>query len=77
MTPNSHVFDTYQPLIISKQVTIANGTLVSIFGKGKVTLNPNFSIKQVLHVPNLSTNLVSMHQLTKDLNCHTIFSPHL
>ena len=30
-------------------------------------------LKNVLHVPKLSTKLVSIHRLTKDLNCHVIF----
>jgi len=31
----------------------------------------------VLHVPSLSTNLLSVHKLTQDLNCHVIFSSHI
>ena len=77
MTPHSHVFYAYQSLSTSKQTTIANGTFVQISGQGTVTLNPRFSIKQVLHVPSLSANLVSIHQLTKDMNCQAIFSPYL
>ena len=77
MTLDPNVFDTYEAIATSKHITIANGTLVPIKGEGKITLSPNLAIKQVLHVPNLSTNLVSIHQLTKDLNCHAIFSPHM
>lgn len=58
MTPRLFVFDTYEPIITSKQITIANGTLVSIIGRGTVILSPHITLKNVLHVPNLSTNLV-------------------
>ena len=77
MTPNLHVFETYELLETTKQITIANVTSISITGWGKVNLNPSLSINQVLHVPDLATNLVSIHQLTKELNCHAIFSPYM
>ena len=77
ITPNLNVFETYEPLETTKQITMANGTLVPIQGQGKVNLGPKLSIKQVLHIPNLSTNLISIHHLTKELNCHAIFSPHM
>lgn len=77
MTPNPHVFSTYQPLETSKRITIANGTSVPIVGHGRVNLSPNLCIKQVFHVPHLSANLLSIRQLTKDLNCQAIFSPNL
>ena len=77
MTPNLHVFESYEPLETTKQITITNGTSVPIHGQGKVNLSPKLSIKQALHVPNLATNLISIHQLTKELNCLAIFSPHM
>ena len=69
MTPNPCVFSTYQPLKTTKMITITNGTTVPIVGHGSVDLSPNLSIKPVLHVPHLSINLLSIHQLTKTLNC--------
>ena len=77
MTPDLHVFETYKPLETSKQITIANGTSIPITGWGRVNLSPILLIKQVLHVPNLSTNLVFVHHLTKDSNCRAIFSSHM
>jgi len=77
MSYDSNVFTTYKPLEIPKQIVIANGTSIPIKGQGHVTFNPNLFVKIVLHVPNLSTNLISVHQLTRDLNCRVIFSPHL
>ena len=75
MPHNPTVFDTYKPLE-TKQIIIANGTSIPIKGQGRITLSPNLPIKQVLDVPNLLTNLISVHQLTEDLNYRVIFSPH-
>ena len=77
MSHNYTVFDTNKPLETPKQIIIANGTSIPIKGQGRVTLSPNLPVKQVLHIPNLSTNLISVHQFTKDLNCRVIFSPLL
>lgn len=33
----------------------------------------NQSLLQNVHVPKLSTNLISIHRLTKDLNCNVVF----
>jgi len=74
MTPDPLVFYTYEPTVTSKRITIANGTSVSIKGQGTFTLSPNITLQKVLYVPNLSTNLVSIHRLTIDLNCHANFS---
>ena len=74
MSSNPNVFDTYQPLVTLKQIVIADGTSIPIKGQGQVTLSPKLSVQRVLHVPNLSTNLISVHQLTKDLNCRIILS---
>lgn len=76
ITTDLNNFETYKPLETSNQITIANGTSVPITGQGKVDLYPILSIKQVLHVLNLATNLISVHQLTKQLNCRSIFYPH-
>ena len=69
MSSNPNVFSTYQTLVTPKWIVIANGTSILIKSQGYVTLNPKLIIKRVLHVPNLSANLISVHQLTKDLNC--------
>lgn len=70
------MFETYKLGGTSKRITVANGNTIPTVGQGSVTLSPLLPIQQVLHVPNLSTNLIFVHQLTKDLNCCVIFSPH-
>ena len=76
MTYDSNIFENYKPMSNSKRITVANGLTVPIADQGSVTLSPLLPIQQVLNVPNLSTNLISVHQLTKDLNCRVIFSHH-
>ena len=76
MTPNLRVFETYKPIISSRKITLANGHTFPIVGQGKVYLNHVFQVQHVLYVPSLSTNLLSVHKLTQDLNCRVIFSPH-
>ena len=61
---------------ISKKIIVADGTTIPTAGQGNVTLNSSLPIQQVLDVPNLSNNLISVNQLTKVLNCCVIFSPH-
>ena len=41
-------------------------------GQGIVTLFPCLPLKNVLQVPKLSVNLLSVHQVTKDLDCRSI-----
>lgn len=38
-------------------------------GKGSVVLSKTLVLKSVLHVPNLSCNLLSISKLTQDQNC--------
>src|ERR1051325_3805765 len=42
-------------------------------GQGEVQINPSITLKNVLHVPKLSTNLISIQKLTKDLSCNVVF----
>ena len=56
---------------------VANGTFSSIIGQGIASITP-LTLQNVLHVPNLSCNLLSVNKITKDLNCFVTFSdiPH-
>ena len=42
-------------------------------GIGDIQVTSNLVLKNVLHVPQLSTNIVSIQKLTQDLSCHVIF----
>ena len=76
MTFDLNVFESYKPMSSSKKITIANGDAIPIASHGNAILNSSLPIQHVLHVPNLSNNLISVHQLTKDLNCRVMFSPN-
>lgn len=66
-------FVSYCPCICSKKISTTDGTLITIVDQGDV-LNSKFVLKNVLHLPKLSVNLVSVHKLTKDLNYIVSFS---
>ena len=76
MTQDSTIFETYKPVSSNQKITVANGNSVSIAGQGDAKITTSLPLKNVLHVPKLSINLISFHQLTKDLNYRAIFSPH-
>lgn len=75
MTHSSHKFIIYDPCPSNRKISTADGSLSTVAGQGNVLINQALTLKNVLHVPNLSTNLLSIHKLTKDLNCNVIFYP--
>ncbi|RDX94030.1 hypothetical protein CR513_23636, partial [Mucuna pruriens] len=46
---------------------------VPIFGSGSIQLHPSLSQHNVLHVPNVDNNLISIYGLTQDLKCVVTF----
>ena len=75
MTSISSLFQTYVPCAGHQKVKIADGSLSSIAGKGSIKLSDNLILKSVLHVPNLSCNLLSVSKLSQDSNCSVVFYP--
>lgn len=75
MTGLSNLFSSYITCSGRQQVKIADGSLTSVSGKGSIPVTPSMSLSSVLHVPNLSTNLLSVSSLTKHLNCSVTFFP--
>ena len=73
MTHNPNQFKTYLPCPSNRKIVVADGTTTTVVGNGNVQVTSNLVLKNVLHVPQLSTNLVSMQELTKDLSCRVIF----
>ncbi|XP_073226873.1 uncharacterized protein [Cicer arietinum] len=73
MTGESSLFSSYSPCAGNHKIKIADGSLSAIAGKGSVILSPKLTLKDVLHVPNLSCNLLSITKLTKDINCQANF----
>ena len=56
---------------------MANGSLATIASFRDIYITPTLILKNVLHVPKLSANLVSIQKLTHDLKCYAIFFPSL
>ena len=73
MTHTCNNFLTYSPCSSSKKIATADGSLATIAGIGDVKISPLMTLKNVLHVPKLSTNLISIHKLTQDLYYTVIF----
>lgn len=73
MTHSSQNFSTYRPCPSTRKITTADGSLITVTGLGNIPINPCIALKNVLHVPKLSTNLISIKKLTQDLNCTVIF----
>ena len=74
MTGCHELFLIYNPCPGNFKIRIADGSLSSVAGKGNIKLS-NMTIFSVLHVPNLTCNLVSISKLTNDLNCVAKFYP--
>ncbi|KAH9650091.1 protein kinase domain-containing protein [Citrus sinensis] len=63
MTSISSLFDSYYPCPGNKKVRVADGSLSSIAGKGSIKISGTIELKNVLHVPKLSCNLLSDRDL--------------
>lgn len=75
MTSMSSLFHTYIPCPGNKKVRLADGSFTPIAGKGSVKISNAITLESVLHVPNLSCNLLSVSKLSRNSNCLVIFSP--
>ena len=77
MTSKSQLFHTYTPSPSNKKIAVANGSLATVAGFGDIYITSTLILKNVLHVPKLLVNLVSIQKLTHDLKCYAIFFPFL
>nr|KYP43794.1 hypothetical protein KK1_034774 [Cajanus cajan] len=73
MTPHSPYFSSYTTSSSNQHITIANGSHTPVIGCGNIQLQSSLLLKNVLHVPQLSNNLLSIHKITQDLNCAVTF----
>jgi len=69
MTGMSSLFSSYNPCLGRDKVRIANGSLSPVSSKGSIFM----TLASVLHVPNLTANLLSIACITIELNCCVIF----
>ena len=63
MTHSSHQFICYNPCPSNGKIAIANGTLIIVTGLGDILINKSLTLRNVLLVPRLSTNLISINKL--------------
>ena len=73
ITHDPNQFKTYLPCPSNRKIVVADGTTTTVAGIGDVQVTSNLVLENVLHVPQLSTNLVSIQKLTQDLSCRVIF----
>ena len=74
MTGCINLFSSYIPSSRQLKVKIADGSLSPIAGFGTIKINSALILEPVLHVPNLSCNLLSVSKIPKDCNCWVVFS---
>ena len=60
MTHNPNQFKTYLPCPSNRKIVVVDGTTTTVASIGDVQVTSNLVLKNVLHVPQLSTNLVSI-----------------
>ena len=73
MTRSLQFFSSYSPCAGNQKVKIENGSFEIVAGKGKIIISHFLTLKDVLHVPHLSYNLLSVSKLTHDHNCQIKF----
>ncbi|KAL9420128.1 hypothetical protein AB3S75_037830 [Citrus x aurantiifolia] len=76
MTGCSKIFSFYSPCAGNQKIKIADGSLSAIAGKGSIVISNTLILHNVLHVPNLSCNLLSVSKITHDLKCCAKFLPN-
>ena len=64
---------SYVPCAGNETIKIADDSLAPIAGKGKISPCAGLSLHDVLHVPKISYNLLSISKITRDLNCKATF----
>lgn len=75
MTFDKSQLREFEYFAVPKRVKVANGESIDILGHGNIRLSDTLMLKQVLYVPKLDCNLVSVRQLMSDNCCLTLFTP--
>ena len=65
MTQESKLFNSYISCSGKQKVFVANGSNIPVHGKGSIAINKHITLDSVLHVPEMSTNLLSISKLAK------------
>ena len=75
MTYSSQIFSIYTLYPSNRKIGTADRSLTTVAGLGDVKISLSLVLKNVFHVLNLSTSLVSIQKLNQDLCCNVIFHP--
>jgi len=75
MTCDPHKFTSFSPDCSKTFIINANGVSSPIESVGIVCLSPSLSIPNVLFVPTLNCNFLSVSKLTKSHSCVASFYP--
>ena len=73
LTGSSENFVSYFPCVGNENIRIAGGSLAPILGKWKKFSFEGPPLHNVLHVPKISYNLLSISKITHELNCRATF----
>ena len=73
MTQESKLFNSYIPCSGKHKVLVANGLNIPVHGKWSIVINKHITLDSVLHVPEMSTNLLSISKLMKSQNYSVTF----
>lgn len=60
---------------IKSHVETASGEMVPVHGGGTITVTPNITLPHCLFVPSLSTKLLFVSQITRELDCVVLMYP--
>ncbi|XP_074318806.1 uncharacterized protein LOC141655637 [Silene latifolia] len=78
MTASNGKLSSYSNLSNNRHIVVGNGNMIPIVGCGTMTLpypHQSLTLKNILHVPNIIKNLVSVRQFTTDNNVSVEFDP--
>ena len=67
MLCSSNLFSSCSLYSGHEKIRIADGTFSSVSGKGVIHTIPSLPLQSVLHVPSLTSNLLSISRITHDL----------
>ena len=73
MTGSSNLFSSYSPCPGNTKIKIADGSFSTSTRKWSIKISSLLTLHDVLHVPDVSYNLLSVNKLTSNLKCQANF----
>ena len=74
MTHDPHDFNNLSTPV-KTHIETASGELVVVQGEGSIVFSKELKLENCLYVPTLSSKLLSISQVTKELNCVVLMFP--